>query len=419
MNRMLNTDVLVVGAGPVGLMTALMLAQAGIRVAIIDREQRSATHSYACGLHPRSLTLFARLGLLEAILPQARRIDSVAFYSPAGNREAEVSLTALPVEFPFLLVVPQDRLELLLADRLAELHCPVLWHHRLAGLEPGSDGVLAEVEQLVGTGTGSAVPRWHWVVGRTIDVAAQFVVGADGHHSMVRQRLGIESDRLAAPEQYVVYEFEPAGELADEVRVVLTDHTQSVLWPLPGHRCRWSFQIAETGETGFSEKDRDPYWGESPAVAQRTRQRLQQRLAAHAPWFGADIRELDWAADIQFQRRLVREFGRDRCWLAGDAAHQTSPAGIQSMNVGFLEAADLAGRLGEILGGRGQQGLLAEYASTHRENWQLLLGARGAPKPGAGTKPWVADHSRQVLAALPASGEGLRLLLAPMGLSVS
>jgi 2-polyprenyl-6-methoxyphenol hydroxylase-like FAD-dependent oxidoreductase len=418
MNRGLKTDVLVVGAGPVGLVTALLLAEAGIQVTIIDREQRAATHSYACGLHARSLKLLARLGLLDGILAHARRIDTVAFYSQQGGREAEVSLTALPVEFPFVLVVPQDRLEMLLANRLAELDCPVRWHHRLADLQPGPDVVLAEVDKLVGTATGSAVPRWHWVVGRTIEVAAQFVVGADGHHSMVRQRLWIENERLAPPEQYVVYEFKPEIELADEIRVVLADTTKSVVWPLPDGRCRWSFQIAENDETEFPEKDREPYWSESPVVAQRTWQRLQQRLAARAPWFGTGIRELDWATDIQFHPRLAQQYGRGRCWLAGDAAHQTAPAGIQSMNVGFLEAEDLAGRLAGSIQGANREDALTGYEETHRDAWRLLLGAKGAPQPGASAKPWVVNHARQMLSALPASGDELRLLLGQLGLDL-
>ena len=418
MSRKLNTEVLVVGAGPSGLTTALLLAEAGVRVTIIDRERRPATHSYACGLHPRSLKLLDGLGLLDGIQDQTRRITTVAFYSPEHGREAEASLGALPVEFPFVLVLPQDQLEARLAERLAELECPVLWHHRLASLAAGHDGVRAEVDQLVGTATGCAVPRWQWVVGRTIEVDAAFVVGADGHHSMVRQALGIENERLAAPEHYAVYEFEPEIELADELGVVLTESTTSVLWPLPGRRCRWSFQLAGWEETEFAEKDRDPFWGEAPAVAQRTRQRLQQRLAAQAPWFGTGIRTVDWAADIQFQHRLARQYGRGRCWLVGDAAHQTGPAGIQSMNVGLLEAEDLAGRLAQLIREAAPEALLTAYEQVHRDEWRLLLGGKGAPRPGPATKPWVGRYGRQILSSLPASGHELSLLLTQLGLSL-
>jgi 2-polyprenyl-6-methoxyphenol hydroxylase-like FAD-dependent oxidoreductase len=256
------------------------------------------------------------------------------------------------------------------------------------------------------------------VVGRTIEVEAAFVVGADGHHSMVRQALGIENERLAAAEHYVVYEFEPEAELADELGVVLTESSKSVLWPLPDHRCRWSFQLAGWEETEFAEKDREPFWGESPAVAQRTQQRLQQQLAARAPWFGTGIRALDWAADIQFQHRLARQYGRGRCWLVGDAAHQTAPAGIQSMNVGLLEAEDLAAKLAQIIREAAPEAILAEYERAHRDEWRRLLGATGAPKAGAATSPWIERHSRQILSSLPASGNELGLLLTQLGLGL-
>ena len=417
MSRYLETEVLVVGAGPTGLVTALLLAESGLKVVIIDREQRPATHSYACGLHPASLELLDRLDLLDGVRAQSRRIDRVAFYSPDGTREAEVCLAPLPVKHPYVLVCPQNHLEALLAHRLAEQGCAVRWHHRLATLEPGPEGVAAAVDQLVGTATGCAVPRWHWVVGRTLQVTAKYVVGADGHYSVVRQALGIANETLGPTEHYVVYEFEPERELADELRVVLTDRTKSVLWPLPAGRCRWSFQLAGHEEADVFEKDRDPFWGEPPARAQLTRQRLEERLAAHAPWFDAGIRAVDWAVDIQFEQRLARQYGQGRCWLAGDAAHQTSPAGIQSMNLGLLEAEDLAGKLAQVLRGEASESVLSAYEHVHLAAWRQLLGAEALPAPGAAVKPWITTHRRAILSSLPASGPALALLLAQLGLA--
>lgn len=417
MHRALETEVLVVGAGPSGLLTAVLLVEAGVDALLVDREQRPATRSYACGLHPSSLKLLARLGLLDELLELGRRLDRVVFYSADKGREAEVSLGALPTEFPFVLVLPQEKLEALLAARLGALGGRLLWHHRFSAMQAEPGRVVAEVDQLVGTATGSAVPRWHWVVGRTLEVRARFVVGADGHHSLVRQLLDLQHDHWAPAELYVAYEFAAAKPLPDELAVVLTDHTKSVLWPLPGGRCRWSFQLTELDDLEFPDKDRQLFWSESPPVAQQTRERLQQRLQARAPWFPAEIPELDWAADIQFQNRLVRQYGRDLCWLVGDAAHQTAPGGIQSMNVGLLEAADLAGRLGRILRGEGGMELLAEYDRTYRETWRRLLGAQGALTATDATRPWVKNHRSQLLSSLPASGPDLPPLLQQLGLT--
>ena len=75
-----RTDVLVVGAGPVGLMTAILLAEAGVEVVVVDREERTASRSYACALHPRTLALLDRLGILDPLLRQGRRIQKIGFF---------------------------------------------------------------------------------------------------------------------------------------------------------------------------------------------------------------------------------------------------------------------------------------------------------------------------------------------------
>src|SRR5512142_2126087 len=103
-----RTEVLVVGAGPVGLWTALLMAEAGLQVLIIDREQRTAARSYACALHPRTLKLFQALGLLRPVLDLGRRVQTVAFYDQSSQR---ASLSLPESAGDFLLIVPQSELE--------------------------------------------------------------------------------------------------------------------------------------------------------------------------------------------------------------------------------------------------------------------------------------------------------------------
>jgi 3-(3-hydroxy-phenyl)propionate hydroxylase len=285
-------------------------------------------------------------------------------------------------------------------------------------LQPQQDRVLAEVDQLAGTSTGYIVPHWEWVVRKTISVAAQFVVGADGQRSLVRRLLGIQDEQTGPSEFYVVYEFDAATPLADELCVVLDPVVQSVCWPLAEGRCRWSFQLPDVQTSDeFQDKDRSPVWSESPATAGRTLARLKKRLAERAPWFPAVIRKVDWAMDIQFRRRMAREFGRDRCWLAGDAAHQTSPAGIQSMNAGLLEGEDLAARIVRILKHGAAFDGLREYGLTHRESWRRLLGASGYPAPTLGASAWVRENAGRIVPTIPATGNDLAALLAQLGLA--
>jgi 2-polyprenyl-6-methoxyphenol hydroxylase-like FAD-dependent oxidoreductase len=111
--RKQDTEVLVVGAGPVGLLTTLLLAEAGIQAQIIDLGKGTATRSYACALHPASIQLLARLGLADALMHAGRRVSRAAFYQ-GETRQAELSFESLPGDFPFVLVVPQSALEGLL-----------------------------------------------------------------------------------------------------------------------------------------------------------------------------------------------------------------------------------------------------------------------------------------------------------------
>src|ERR1041385_5053785 len=185
-----ETEVLVVGAGPVGLLTGILLAERGIEFQIIDSEERTAARSYACALHPSSLRLLDKLGLAEELLPHGRRIPKIAFYD-GPLRRAEINLAELGGDFPFLLVVPQSHLEGILEQRLREKNM-VNWKHRFDGCNLEENSVVATVEKLSGTAVGYIVPHWETVVQKRYSIRSQFLIGADGYNSLVRQRLGIE-----------------------------------------------------------------------------------------------------------------------------------------------------------------------------------------------------------------------------------
>src|SRR6266478_2764132 len=134
-----QSEVLVVGAGPAGLWLALSLAEAGVQVSIIDRESRITARNYACALHPFTLKLLNRFGLTTAAIERGRRVERVAFYE-GQSRRAEVDLSKLGGDFPFLLILPQSALESLLERRLLQAGIAVQWNHRF-------DGLVEEQEQ--------------------------------------------------------------------------------------------------------------------------------------------------------------------------------------------------------------------------------------------------------------------------------
>lgn len=419
MRRNDQTEVMVVGAGPVGLFTALQLAKSGIRVQLIDQESHTARHSYACALHPHTLQLLDNVGVASDAIKLGNRIEKIAFYEGA-TRCAEIDLPRLPVEFAFVLVLEQKALESLLEQKLKEhTGVEVHWNHRLADLVMKDDVAIATIDELGMEGKGYGVPDFELAVKKTVSASADFVVGADGHGSIVRQRLNIDFDyeRVSKPQLFVVYEFETEAELSNEMRIVLNQHTAGVLWPFSTNKGRWSFQWPQADAPGdFPQKDRSPFTIVESPGAEDSRHRLLRLIGAQAPWFKNGIEQVGWATDIQFEHRLARQFGRDRAWLAGDAAHQTGPIGMQSMNMGFREGANLAAKLTKILREDGSPDLLRNYNRRLREEWEQLFGWKGDPEASATTSEWVRKQCSRIPACLPASGSELTLLLHQLGL---
>jgi 2-polyprenyl-6-methoxyphenol hydroxylase-like FAD-dependent oxidoreductase len=410
-----RTDVLVVGAGPTGLLAALRLAESGLTVAVIEEEWRPAGHSYALALHPRSLVLLDQLGLAAEAIGLGRRLDAVAVLE---GREPRANLRFQgPEALAFLLALPQSALEALLGRRLAERGVSVRWSHRLAGLETAGDGVVAKVHKLAKESTGYAVAHTEWAIEKELTFRAAFVIGADGHRSLVRRALGTPFEETSPSQVFAVAESDGGRE--SEMRLVLDDATVSALWPLPGGRARWSFEL-EAPEVRADDRFKSrltTQMGERhfPHLDEA---RVRGLVRERAPWFEPELRELGWSIEVRFERRLVPAFGRDRVWLAGDAAHLTGPAGMQSMNAGLDEACDLASRIVRVRRGGEGLDLLEAYGGERLAAWRFLLGRQGGLRADAGTPPFAARNAARLLPCLPATGEDLGALAGQLGLAV-
>ena len=395
-----DPEVLVVGAGPVGLVAALFLQQHGVRVEIIDMHQRTTQHSYALAMHPRTLRILDEAGLSEALIAAGRKLTKVAYYE-GRERHAEIDYSALASEHAYLLVVRQSLLERTAEEALRRKKLKVLWGHRLQALTVDGGPLRAEVVQLDQVATGYPVARNEWVVVRSETIRPAYVIGADGYDSAVRRMSGIELEEHGAAQIVSVYEIEATGELPAEVRVILDPDLTSVYWPLEEGRCRWGFQIRDASEHSASIE------------------RLEQLIAARAPWCTARPTQIYWSTLGQFDRRLTRSFGKGGVWLAGDAAHQASPVGVHSMNSGLVEARELAARITRVQRAEGAASLLEDFATETHEAWQRLLGASREVRALPGADPWVRQTAARILSCIPASGEDLEPLLKQIGLTAS
>jgi len=412
-------EVLVAGAGPVGLFAAICLRDAAVRVQIVDKERRPASHSYALALHPQSLQLLADANIRPETIEPGLTVDRLAFYDGKECRAA-VRLSELPGPFPHVRIVRQSSLEQRLERELSSRGVDVDWRHRLSTWTPRGEDLEAEIEKLDDISTGYPIAMTESEVVQRIRRHPRFLIGADGHRSAVRRHLKRHLLEMGPTELFGVFEFDGQPLPTDEIRVVLHQGTTNVLWPLPDGRCRWSFQLDwdVDEEEDLRHKSRVAVQVGPDYFPQLTRELLMDLIAERAPWFDAHVGTIYWSVLARFQRRLVDRFGEGHVWLAGDAAHLSGPVGVHSMNVGLREAHDLARVL--IRGVRGEA-LPTEAESYGRQQtleWRKLLGVDGV-ETTADASEWVRENRARILGCLPASGDALRRLGAQIGLDIA
>jgi len=399
MFRHRDPEVLVVGAGPVGLVAAVFLQQYGVRVEIVDMHQRTTQHSYALAIHPRTLRILDQAELSEELIGAGRKLTHVAYYE-GRERRAEIDYSALASKHPYLLVVRQSLLERAAEEALRRQKLKVLWGHRLQSLAVDGAAIRAEVAKLDQVATGYPVARTEWLVARSETIRPAYVIGADGYNSAVRRMAGIDMAEHGRGQVFSIYEIEATGDLPAEVRVILDPDLTSVYWPLEEGRCRWGFQIQDASEHEASME------------------RLEQLVTARAPWWTARPIQTYWSTLALFEGRLARSLGTGGIWLAGDAAHQAAPVGVHSLNSGLVEARELAARISAIRRAWEAPSRLEEFATETHEAWQRLLGADRTVRALPGADPWVRQSAERIVSCIPASGDDLEPLLEQIGLTI-
>ena len=388
-----NTQVLIVGAGPVGLLAALVLRERGIDVTVIERQEPEHARNFAVVLHPRAVALLGRLGIVEPLLWQGQSFRQIGVYSE-GERRALLTLQPSTPLAAGALTLPQNVLRRSLEGALRERGVHVRYHHRLLSLDATAHAVSVRVmrREVSGLSEAGQAAAWADVEGREFE--ADFVIGADGHDSSVRDALGIRLERSSSPDSYVFFDVLRERETGTDAEIVLSEDMASAVYPLHGGMKRFSFEVTSTDSRLPNRDD------------------LSRLVEARMPWRERRFDVVEWSGRARFQRAVAERFGEGRVWLAGDAAHRTSPLGVQSLNVGLYEARELAEALSTCLEGRSSVAQLSErYGAARRSEWRRLLGL-GAPlalEPGA--PAWIRRHRERLISSLPASREDLDDLL--------
>jgi 2-polyprenyl-6-methoxyphenol hydroxylase-like FAD-dependent oxidoreductase len=371
----LDTDVLIVGGGPTGLMLANQLARRGVRVLIIDRHSGPAQQSRAMAVHARTLEIYARLGIAERALELGGRGNGANMWS-GGRLRARIPLGEIGQSmspYPFVLMLGQDDNERILGERLREFGITVQWNTELISLEQSLDRVAATIRQPDGT---------------TRAVTAAYVGGCDGGRSTVRELSGITFPGAPYEHVFFVADTEAVGPMVpDELNVYLWRDGFHLFFPMRG-KDRW--RVIGILPERLRAKDGLAFDELIPAIRQEA---------------GADLafRECSWFSTYRIHHRAAERFRAGRCFLLGDAAHVHSPAGGQGMNTGLQDAYNLAWKLALVVKSHADEALLDSYEQERMPVARRLLRSTDRAFALIVSESWLAGIFRtQIMARIAA-----------------
>jgi 2-polyprenyl-6-methoxyphenol hydroxylase-like FAD-dependent oxidoreductase len=327
-----RVEVLIVGAGPTGLVLALWLTRLGVRVRIVDKLSEPGTTSRALAVQARTLELYRQIGLADAVIERGQRVLAANLWV-AGSKAARAIFGEMGAglsPYPYAHIFPQDEHERFLIDRLLDAGVAVERSTELVGFEQAAGIVRAQLTRADGS---------------VETCEACYIAGCDGARSAVRAALEIGFPGGTYSHLFYVADVEASGPAVNgELHVALDTADFLAVFPLKGEgRARLVGTVREDAE----RRHENLSWSD---VSGRV-----------IEWMRIDIRHVNWFSTYHVHHRVADRFRQDRAFLLGDAAHIHSPVGGQGMNTGIGDAVNLAWKLAAVLHGRADASLLDSY----------------------------------------------------------
>jgi len=364
-------QVLIVGAGPTGLVLALWLARRGVRIRIVDRSSEPGTTSRALAVQARTLEFYAQLGFGDAVVEQGREVGAVNFWvegkpkarAPFGAMGAGVS------RYAYALVFPQDEHERLLVERL-----------KAAGVEVERQTELLDFEQ-----TGGRVRARLQRPGGAVETCeADYLAGCDGARSAVRKTLGIDFPGGTYSHLFYVADVEARGPAVNgEVHVGLEPADFLAVFPLKGEgRAR----LVGTLKEDPARPGEALSWGDA-----------SKHVIAS---MRIEVAKINWFSTYRVHHRVAGSFRRGPVFLLGDAAHIHSPVGGQGMNTGIGDAVNLGWKLAAVTKAEAGASLLDSYEPERIAFARRLVATTDRAFVGVTSPGFLARRFRMNLAPL-------------------
>lgn len=333
MKKIKSIDVLIVGAGPTGLMAANQLNRFGIDFLVIDSKSGPTKESRALGVSARSMELYQQLGLAEQVQEQALPIIGFKIYSN-GKLKGAGSLNdfgAGKSDFPHLLnIFEQSNNEKLLYTNLCKNGDDIFWNTSFEGLTAHQNHIEVKVK------TANEIRH----------IRAGYVIGCDGASSPVRHELDFKFEGGTYENKFYVADTKLSASL-DSDRIVLApgDEVFTAFFPMKGDK---RFRVIGTLPQTLSDKEDITFDDIKDSVMRSTK-------------FDLDFEQVSWFSIYKLHHRCVDTFSKGNVFLAGDSAHIHSPAGGQGMNTGLQDAHNLCWKIAFVLKGYAHENLLNTY----------------------------------------------------------